>query len=118
MCDPSLPEHAAEIAIKVAEANGNATYSNENVLSQLGKLTEETGEAFGSYLRANGFSRRSGTFEEHEAELADVVITAYVIAACEEFDLDRAIEQKLKTVMTRGWKDGSLLDTASVEVSQ
>jgi NTP pyrophosphatase (non-canonical NTP hydrolase) len=104
-----LKKLAPEIAAKVAEVTSMKTYSNEFVLSQLGKLTEETGETFGAYLRANGFARRTGSFHEHELELADVVITAYVIAACEEFDLDERIEEKLGTVMTRGWKDGDVL---------
>ena len=104
-----LDKLAPEIAAKVAQVTGMKTYENEFVLSQLGKLTEETGEAFGSYLRANGFARRRGTFDEHEEELADVVITAYVIAAAEEFDLNEAIERKLAKVMTRGWKDGEVL---------
>lgn len=111
-----LNKLAPEIAAKVAEVTGNKTYSNENVLSQLGKLTEETGEAFGSYLRANGFSRRSGSWDEHQEELADVVITAYVVAACEEFDLDAAIEKKLGVVMTRGWKDGAVLANPEDEI--
>lgn len=111
-----LNKLAPEIAHKVAEVTGNKTYSNENVLSQLGKLTEETGEAFGSYLRASGFSRRRGSWDEHQEELADVVITAYVLAASEEFDLDAAIEKKLALVMTRGWKDGDVLAAVPVEL--
>lgn len=104
-----LRKLAPEIAAKVAEVTNLKTFSNEFILSQLGKLTEETGEAFGSYLRANGFARRRGTFEEHQEEVADVVITAYVIASSEEFDLDAAIAKKLEHVMTRGWKDGEVL---------
>lgn len=100
---------APEIAAKVAEVTELDPNSNEYILSQLGKLTEETGEALGSYLRANGFARRRGTWDEHREELADVVITAYVIAASEGFDLDAAIEKKLGHVMTRGWKDGDIL---------
>lgn len=105
----SLDVAAEEIAAKVAEVTGMDAHSNEYILSQLGKLTEETGEAFGSFLRANGFSRRRGTWQEHYEELADVVITAYTIAAAEGIDLEDEIAKKLETVMTRGWKDGDVL---------
>lgn len=115
MSDP-LKEAAPQIAAKVAEVTNLDVRSNEYILSQLGKLTEETGEAFGSYLRASGFSRRRGSWDEHQEELADVVITAYVLAASEGFDLDAAIEKKLALVMTRGWKDGDVLAAVPVEL--
>lgn len=104
-----LKKLAPEVAAKVAGVTGLEVHSNEYILSQLGKLTEETGEAFGSYLRMNGFARRRGTYAEHQEEVADVVITAFVVAAAEGFDLDAAIERKLAVVMTRGWKDGEVL---------
>ncbi|MGH7743545.1 MAG: hypothetical protein ACREQ5_01810 [Candidatus Dormibacteria bacterium] len=43
-------------------------------------LAEEVGEFVGAFRRANGMARRSGTFGEMRAELADVVITTYVSA--------------------------------------
>lgn len=110
-----LRKLAPEIAEKVAEVTEMDAHSNEYILSQLGKLTEETGEAFGSYLRASGFARRRGTWDEHQEEVADVVITAYVIAASEGFNLDAAIEAKLAHVMTRGWKDGTTLTAQAIE---
>jgi NTP pyrophosphatase (non-canonical NTP hydrolase) len=68
-------------------------------------LAEEAGEAVGAYRRWSGQARRSGTKEDFEAELADVVITTYVLANFTGVDLEKAIEAKLKKITTRGWRD-------------
>lgn len=41
-----------------------------------------------------------------DAELADVVIAAYVTAHVLGIDLRAAIEDKLAVIFTRGWRDG------------
>ncbi|MFI0453709.1 hypothetical protein [Actinomadura sp. 6N118] len=51
-------------------------------------LAEEAGELVGAYRRAAGMARRSGPWSEVEAELADVVITAYVTGRVLDVDLD------------------------------
>ncbi|MQY07259.1 hypothetical protein [Actinomadura macrotermitis] len=43
-------------------------------------LAEETGELMGAYRRWTGQARRTGPFSDVAAELADVVITAYITA--------------------------------------
>ena len=44
------------------------------------------------------------TWDEVEAELADVVITAYVTAAVLGIDLDAAARAKTAVIFTRGWR--------------
>jgi NTP pyrophosphatase (non-canonical NTP hydrolase) len=68
-------------------------------------LAEEAGEFVGAYRRWAGMARRQGSFEDVRAELADVVITAYVTARVLGFDLDEAIREKAGVISTRGWRD-------------
>jgi NTP pyrophosphatase (non-canonical NTP hydrolase) len=74
---------------------------------QVFALAEETGEFVGAYRRWAGMARRTGSWDDVEAELADVVITAYVTAHCLEIDIDQACERKLRTVFGRGWRDAT-----------
>ena len=110
MSDPNewrlnnLPESAAEI-VKALRANG---FDEENgQVRQVLNLAEEVGEFVGAFRRWSGQARRSGTAEEMYAELADVVITAFVTA--EEFgvDLEDLIGQKLVKVFSRGWREAA-----------
>ena len=68
-------------------------------------LAEEIGEFVGAARRFMGMARRTGTFEDMAAELADVVITAFVTAEVFEIVLPVEIEHKLDIIMNRGWKD-------------
>lgn len=68
-------------------------------------LAEEVGEFVGAYRRWRGMARRADTVEHVVEELADVVITAFVTAAENEWDLDGAIVRKVQTIMTRGWRE-------------
>jgi NTP pyrophosphatase (non-canonical NTP hydrolase) len=68
-------------------------------------LAEEVGEFVGAARRHLGMARRTGTFDDMAAELADVVITAYVTANVLGIDLDSEITAKLDVVFARGWKD-------------
>ncbi len=56
-------------------------FLNDNGEGQILNLAEEAGEFVGAYRRWTGRARRTGTEQEAQAELADVVITAYVTAA-------------------------------------
>ncbi len=67
-------------------------------------LAEEAGEFVGAYRRWKGMARRDGTFDDVAAELADVVISAYICGDALDIDLDHAIEEKLKIIFSRGWK--------------
>jgi len=68
-------------------------------------LAEEAGEFVGAYRRWAGMARRSGPWSEVQAELADVVITAYLTAHVLGIDLDGACQDKAAVISTRGWKD-------------
>jgi NTP pyrophosphatase (non-canonical NTP hydrolase) len=74
--------------------------ANRQVLA----LAEECGEFVGAYRRWSGQARRTGTAEEMQAELADVVITAFVTAEELGIDLDKVITDKAGVVLTRGWR--------------
>jgi NTP pyrophosphatase (non-canonical NTP hydrolase) len=74
-------------------------------LQQVLCLAEETGECVAAYRRWAGLARRTGEWEQVSAELADVVITAYVTADVLGFDLDAAWQAKAAVVLTRGWRD-------------
>lgn len=94
---------AAKKIVEALRQNGfeEAEGCNRQVLN----LAEEVGEFVGAYRRWSGQARRSGTAEEMYAELADVVITAFVTA--EEFgvDLEAEIGKKLMKVFSRGWRE-------------
>lgn len=68
-------------------------------------LAEEVGEFVGAYRRWSGQARRSGTAQDMHAELADVVITAYVTAHELDMDLNAAIAEKAAVVFARGWRE-------------
>ena len=68
-------------------------------------LAEEAGEFLGAYRRWAGRARRSGDFEDVKAELADVVISAHVMAKALNVDLDELVAEKLETVLARGWRE-------------
>ena len=67
-------------------------------------LAEEVGELASAWRRQAGKARRSGTFEEMEAELADVLIVAASFAVRAGIDIDRAVQKKLDTIYSRGWR--------------
>lgn len=76
-------------------------------IRQVIALAEEVGEFVGAYRRAAGMARRIGTWADVEAELADVVITAYVTAVVLGIDLDVAIARKRDVLFSRGWRDNA-----------
>lgn len=77
-------------------------------------LAEEAGEFVGAYRRWAGMARRSGPWDDVKAELADVVITAYVTAQVLGIDLDEAIRVKSGKVFSRGWRDKVVPDAPEV----
>jgi len=58
------------------------------------KLGEEVGELTQAYLAATGRSRREGSAEAMQAELADVLGHVLLIAERHGIDLDAAMEAK------------------------
>lgn len=73
--------------------------------AQIYALAEEVGEFVGAMRRWRGMARRNGTEEEAQLELADVVISAYVMAEILGWNLAELIETKANKVLTRGWKE-------------
>lgn len=97
----NLPAVAARIADRLAEHFDLATLPVQQVLG----LAEEAGEFTAAYRRWAGLARRPGTWHDVQAELADVVLCAYVTAAVLGIDLDAAWRAKAATVFTRGWRE-------------
>ena len=96
-----LPALAATLADRLREHFDPATLPVQQVLA----LAEEAGEFTAAYRRWAGLARRSGPWHDVEAELADVVITAYVTAAVLGIDLDAAARAKTEVIFTRGWRE-------------
>jgi len=96
-----LPAVAASLAGRLREHFDPATLPVQQVLA----LAEEAGEFTAAYRRWAGLARRSGPWHDVEAELADVVITAYVTAHVLGIDLDAAARAKTEVVFTRGWRE-------------
>ena len=96
-----LPQTAARLADCLREHFSPATLPVQQVLA----LAEEAGEFTAAYRRWAGLARRTGTWHDVEAELADVVITAYVTANVLGIDLDSACRAKTEVVFTRGWRE-------------
>jgi NTP pyrophosphatase (non-canonical NTP hydrolase) len=96
-----LPAVAASIAGRLREHFNPETLPTQQVLA----LAEEAGEFTAAYRRWAGLARRPGPWHDVEAELADVVITAYVTAAVLGIDLDAAARAKTEVVFTRGWRE-------------
>ena len=96
-----LPAVAASLADRLREHFDPATLPVQQVLA----LAEEAGEFTAAYRRWAGLARRRGPWHDVEAELADVVITAYVTAHVLGIDLDAATRAKTEVVFTRGWRE-------------
>jgi NTP pyrophosphatase (non-canonical NTP hydrolase) len=97
----ALPAVAADVAERLTDAGFTETPHLRQALA----LAEEAGEFVGAVRRHYGLARRTGPFADVEAELADVVITAFVTAHTMGIDLERAMGEKLGVVYARGWRD-------------
>ena len=96
-----LPAVAASLADRLREHFDPATLPVQQVLA----LAEEAGEFTAAYRRWAGMARRTGPWHDVEAELADVVITAYLTAHVLGIDLDAAARAKTEVIFTRGWRE-------------
>ena len=87
----------------------DAAYGPDNPLppvwAQILNVVGEAGEFAEAYRRYSGWARRPGSLDDTAAELADVVISAYVAAERLGVDLDDCIEAKRLVVMSRGFRD-------------
>lgn len=68
-------------------------------------VVEESGEFIGAYRRWTGQARRTGPESAVIEELADVVISAYAMAAEHGWDLNEAVTNKLHIAFARGWRE-------------
>lgn len=91
----------AYVADRLRAHFDQATLPVQQVLA----VAEEAGEFTAAYRRWAGLARRPGTWHDVQAELADVVITAYTTAAVLGIDLDAAWRAKAQVIFTRGWRD-------------
>lgn len=73
--------------------------------AQIMALAEETGEFVGAMRRWRGMARRRGSEQEAQAELADVILSAYAMADIMGWNVDQLLEAKIDKIMTRGWKE-------------
>lgn len=94
--------------IRAAFAAAGKDVSSEAFHMHLaGKCAEEGGEVLKAYQRATGWARSAGSWEDVDGELADTVISAFLLAHAEQRDLPAAIAAKLSLIFARGWKDPS-----------
>jgi len=93
------------IADEIEQQIKGAGYTEAPATRQTLALAEEVGEFVGAVRRWSGLARRSGPFSDVEAELADVVITAFVSAVTLGVDLPKAIAAKLDVLFSRGWRE-------------
>ena len=78
---------------------------HEMLMRQALKLAEESGEVIKALCRYVGISRKSGSVQEVEDELADVVLSAYLLAHYLPGDIDAAIARKAGADYLRGWRE-------------
>lgn len=97
---PALADFAAIVVEHLREHFDPAALAVQEVLC----LAEEAGEFTGAYRRWAGMARRCGTWDEVCAELADLVISAYVTARVLGIDLDAAWHAKADVILSRGWR--------------
>lgn len=90
-------------ARQIIRALNDAGYDPKNLAAIA--LAEEVGEFVGAARRYMGMARRNGSFDELSLELADVVITAFVAAEVFDIDIEMVVEDKLRTIFNRGWRE-------------
>jgi NTP pyrophosphatase (non-canonical NTP hydrolase) len=87
-------------------ANKRDDVTDENRLDvQAMCVAEEAGEFLGAYRRYTGRARRNGSLEDLEHEIADVLIATAVFAEQFGVDINQVVEDKLRIIYSRGWKE-------------
>lgn len=99
LCD--LAATGEQIADRLRQHFDPASLPIQQVLA----VAEEAGEFTKAYRRWAGLARRSGPWHDVEAELADVVLTAYSTACVLGIDLDAAWQAKAGIVFGRSWRE-------------
>ncbi|WP_163549465.1 MazG nucleotide pyrophosphohydrolase domain-containing protein [Candidatus Frankia nodulisporulans] len=101
----SDPTDLVALAEQLGAALDNAFAGSDPRIRQTLALAEETGEFVQAARRYLGLARRTGDLDQVAAELADVVITAFVTARTFGIDLPAQITTKAGVIVTRGWRD-------------
>lgn len=94
-------KEAAHVIMAMCYANGAGGTEQAQIMA----LAEETGEFVGAMRRWRGLARRRGTEQDAQAELADVIISAYAMADVMGWDVETLVEAKLDKILSRGWKE-------------
>lgn len=105
MSTVDLKDEAHTLQLALA-ANRADALNDDNALDvQALCVAEEAGELVGAYRRYAGKARRSGTLEDVEHEIADVLIVTAIFAERMGIDIDKALADKLHIIWSRGWKE-------------
>jgi NTP pyrophosphatase (non-canonical NTP hydrolase) len=99
-----LRRMAGDIVQKLDE-NGFPARTFEGYNRQALAIAEEAGEFVGAYRRWSGQARRTDTYEHVSEELADVIITAFVMAEMLGMEIDKVLDAKLEVIFSRGWRE-------------
>jgi NTP pyrophosphatase (non-canonical NTP hydrolase) len=91
----------AEIIMQKCRENNAGGSEQAQVLA----LAEECGEFVGAMRRWRGMARRTGTEEEAQAELADIIISAHCMANVMQWDVDALVDAKIDKILNRAWKE-------------
>lgn len=103
--DVGLQSYLSAVADKIVyRLRENGFTKEEQPDRQAIALGEEVGEFLQQWRRWRGWARQPGTEMRAAEELADVIITGYVTAAEQEWDIDTIIRTKLEVIFTRGWR--------------
>ncbi len=103
---PEFLEWINDVDQRLVEKHEGDMYDDKRILSRTVKLSEEVGElseAILSYVN-NQRAEKLEKFNKSDldAEIADVIITAMVIARATKTDVNAAIIAKLKKIEKRG----------------
>lgn len=103
---PEFLEWINDVDQRLVERGDMNTYDERRVLARTVKLAEEVGELSEAILSYTN-DQRAEKLEDFdksqlEAEIADVIITALVIARATKTDVNAAISTKLKKIQERG----------------
>lgn len=101
MTGPPLAAIASRYLARLAQARGRLPPTWHFVLT----LTEEAQEAADAWHRFTGWKRRRDTLAHIGEELADTVISAYVMAHVTGIDLDQAVADKAEQLMARDLRE-------------
>jgi NTP pyrophosphatase (non-canonical NTP hydrolase) len=86
-----------DIAETLEEKNGDLAALWQTII-----LGEEAGEAQAAFRKWLGQGRELKSEAQFAEELADVIITANVLAVLTNIDLDEVVDRKLDKIETRG----------------